>query len=157
MTKIKLLTFAVIGLLGINILMVSWFFMQKPNRNNLSSFSKPPVGPKMIIIGQLKFDRDQVAKYEVLIKQHRLMIRNLNDTISVTKKTLYETLKNENVEDQDSLVEKIASLHREIETTHYQHFVDIRKLCKPSQIGNFNRLTEDLASYFTPQRKGLKL
>lgn len=157
MTKIKLLTIAVIALLGINILMVSWFFMQKPDRNNLSSFPKPPVGPKMIIIDQLKLDQDQVAKYEVLIKEHRLMIRNLNDTISLTKKALYETLKNKNVKNQDSLIEKIASLHRDIETTHYKHFVDIRKLCKPSQIGNFNRLTEDLASYFTPQRKGLKL
>ena len=156
MTKIKLLTISVIGLLGINILMVSWFFMQKPANNNLSSFSKPPAGPKMIIIGQLKFDQNQVAKYEVLIKEHRLMIRNLNDTISVTKNALYETLKNENVKDQDSLIEKIASLHRDIESTHYKHFVDIRNLCKPSQINNFNNLTEDLANYFTPQRKGLR-
>ena len=111
MTKIKLLTIAVVGLLSMNILMVSWFFAQKPANNDSSSFPKPPVGPKMIIIGQLKFDQNQIAKYEVLIKQHRLMIRNLNDTISVTKNALYETLKNENVKGQDSLIEKIASAH----------------------------------------------
>ncbi|MGF1923013.1 MAG: hypothetical protein ACQUHE_02445 [Bacteroidia bacterium] len=157
MTKIKLLTIAVFCLLAVNILTVSWFFLQRPAPNDFGSDPRPPAGPKMIIIRRLAFDQQQVAEYEVLIKQHRLTIKNLNDSISATKNALYEKLKDKNFKDQDKLIDKIVTFQRGIESTHYNHFEDIRKLCKPSQIDNFNHLTKDLASYFTSQRKALKL
>lgn len=157
MTKIRLLTISVFALLFINMLMVSWFFLRENSQNTQTKASALPIGPKLIIIDKLEFDKAQVAKYELLIQKHRTTIKGLNNAVSETKKKLYESLKNETLMDQDSLIDKIASLQREIETTHYKHFIEIRGLCKPSQIQKFNDLTQDLANYFISQRKVIKL
>jgi periplasmic protein CpxP/Spy len=37
----------------------------------------------------------------------------------------------------------------QIEAIHFQHFNDIKKLCKGEQIQAFNALTADLAMYFS--------
>lgn len=156
MSKIKLLTISVVGLLFINILMVTWFFVQRGGENDNGLQAGQAVGPKDIIIQRLGFDNDQKARYELLIKQHRLTIRNLNDSISATKNTLYGSLKNTQYTGTDSLLNKLALLQERIELTHYNHFVDIRRLCKPSQMDNFNALTKDLSLYFNSQKKSTK-
>jgi hypothetical protein len=53
---------------------------------------------------------------------------------------------------KDSLENKLGELQRQIETVHYNHFTDIKKLCKPEQLENFNALTHDLAKFFAPER-----
>jgi len=156
MSKIKLLTISVLGLLLINILMVTWFFVQKTGDDDNTMPAFQSAGPKDIIIRRLGFDSDQKARYEVLIRQHRLIIRSLNDSISATKNALYGTLKNKQSTGKDSLLNKLALFQGRIELTHYNHFVDIRQLCRPSQMDNFNALTEDLSLYFTSQRKPAK-
>jgi hypothetical protein len=149
MTKIKLLSIAVIGLLLINIGILAFLFLRKhvppPDRP-----MRGREGPKNIIIERLHFDKEQVAQYEKLIEQHQQNLQQLDGQIRMTKNQLYSTLATDNIAGKDSLANKLGEIQRQIESVHYNHFTDIKKLCKPEQLENFNALTHDLAKFFAP-------
>ena len=111
-------------------------------------------GPKRIIIERLHFDKDQVAEYEKLIDEHQSSIRSADDSIRIVKNGLYQTLNNENFAGKDSLVARLGVLQNQIEGVHYNHFAQLKKLCKPGQLNAFNDLTKDLARFFAPGKKG---
>ena len=154
MSKIKLLTVAVIGLLIINLGMVAFLFFRKPPPP--PGGNKPPLEkqePKYVIIDRLHFSKEQVAKYEALIQEHQSAIKKKRDEIKTAKDNLYRTLADENFAGKDSLIEQLAILQKQIEQVHYDHFAAIRKLCTPDQVSDFNKLTNDLARFFAPGKK----
>jgi periplasmic protein CpxP/Spy len=149
MTKVKLLSIAVVGLLLVNIGILTFLFFRKP----IPSFDSPRrggEGPKNIIIERLHFDKEQVAQYEKLIEEHQQNIRELSGQVRMTKNQLYSTLATDAAMSKDSLENKLGELQRQIESVHYSHFTDIKKLCKPGQLESFNALTQDLAKFFAP-------
>jgi periplasmic protein CpxP/Spy len=154
MSKIKLLSVAVIGLLAINIAVVGFLLLRKPPMPPKGMHqAEEKKGPKQIIIDKLHFDKDQVVAYEALIVVHRESVKELKDSISDTKNNLYQSLKTETFADKDSLINLLSALQTRIETIHYEHFAQIKNLCKPEQMGDFNKLTNELAFYFTTEKK----
>lgn len=148
MSKLKILQIAVIGLLLINMTALALLFFGRPGHSLHDRSGRE--GPADIIIERLHFDQQQVQAYDKLIHQHRSAIRRLDAEIRETKNALYNTLTNDSLQAKDSLQVKLGALQKEIETVHYDHFLDIKKLCKPSQAGYFIELTHDLAGYFSP-------
>jgi len=110
----------------------------------------PEEKPKMIIIERLHFNKEQVDQYEQLIDQHRRSIKELDEQMRKTKNDLYSTLIDNSSVSKDSLENKLGQIQKQIEETHYNHFADIKKLCKPDQLKYFNDLTTDLAKFFAP-------
>ncbi len=154
MSKIKLLSIAVIGLLAINIAVVGFLLLRKPPMPPKGiPQAEEKKGPKQIIIDKLQFDKEQVTLYESLIVEHRESVKALKNSISDTKNNLYQSLKTETFTDKDSLINLLSALQKRIETVHYEHFAQIKKLCKPGQMENFNELTNELAFYFTTEKK----
>ena len=161
MSKIKLLSIAVIGLLAINITVVAFLLLKQPphpreGRQGPGKESMPPMeqtGPKNIIVDKLHFDKEQTAQYESLIEQHQVIMKSLNDSIKDAKNDLYLSLTNENFTGKDSLIAILGLLQRQVELTHYDHFAAIKKLCKPNQLENYAALTKELARFFAPARK----
>lgn len=161
MSKIKLLSIAVIGLLLVNIAIVSFLMFRKSpplpgGRPPMAQEGRPPeqsYGPKKIIIEKLDFDKEQAAQYEILIKQHQLLIASLNDSIKDAKNDLYSSLTDETFTGKDSLIAKLGLLQRKVEITHYDHFAAIKKLCRPDQLENYASLTKELAKFFAPPKK----
>jgi hypothetical protein len=49
---------------------------------------------------------------------------------------------------KDTLVNQIGVLHADIQQIHFAHFLDIQKICKPEQQGDFALLTKDLSKMF---------
>jgi periplasmic protein CpxP/Spy len=154
MSKIKLLTIAVIGLLAINIAVLGFLLLRKPPMppNGMPQVEKKG-GPKEIIIEKLHFDKEQVIAYEAIIVAHRESIKGLKDSISDTKNNLYQSLKSEIFAGKDSLINLLGVLQKRIELVHYDHFAQIKKLCKPQQMEDFKKLTSELALYFTTEKK----
>jgi len=145
MSKIKLLTIAVIALILINISTLAFFFFKAPRPMDQKS-------PKEAVIEKLHFDENQVASYDELIKIHFEKIKALNRDLLITKNNLYKELSNsDNKKVTDSLLFELANQQGEIEKTHYNHFLDIKKLCKPEQIEEFNALSNELAKIFSPK------
>lgn len=161
MSKIKLLTIAVIGLLLINIGIVGFLMMKK---SPMPPKGRPPIGmegklpgkqdgPKKIIAERLHFDKEQVVAYDKLIAAHQISVKALNDSIKIAKNNLYQSLQSENLAGKDSLVNLLGVLQKQIELVHYEHFARLKKICKPDQLNDFNELTKELARFFAPGKK----
>jgi len=151
MNKIKLLTIAVIGLLAINLGVLGFLFLRKPPM--IEGPGGPPEDrPKKIIIERLHFDKEQTAQYEELITHHRSSIRDLDQQIRKAKSDLYSTLNEGAALNKDSIAARLGEIQKQIEATHYNHFADIKKICKPEQLKYFKDLTADLARVFAPGR-----
>lgn len=106
--------------------------------------------PREIIIEKLGFDENQVTAYDVIIKEHQTNIRNKEEQIMNVKKQLY-FLVGDNIENnlKDSLIKQLGNLQMDIENIHYNHFVEIKKICKPEQMERFNQLLDEIAILFS--------
>lgn len=159
MTKEKLLTIAVLGLLAINITLVTVFVFRKPPH------PLPPPPPintmhpnaprelKDIVIEKLELTEKQIEQYEDLIKIHRNTIQQKDSTLFVAKTALYATISSNNIAAKDSLLNKINVLQKEIEDVHYKHFAAVKALCTPNQLAQFVNLTQDFAQAFKPKQR----
>lgn len=151
MSKLKLLSIAVVGLLIINLCIVGFLLFRKPPHPREGA-----MGPKTRIIEMLHFDNEQIIKYENLIDRHQEKIKQLRNDMRDVKSRLYQTLNEEGADSRDSLINQLGILQKEIETVHYDHFVEIKKLCRPDQSEYFNTLSTNLADFFDPEKGGAR-
>ena len=155
MEKTKLLTITVIGLLVLNLATLGFLFISGPKGH------KPPPDrpegrqmPREIIIRRLHFDVNQQKDYDKIIQWHKGEIKRLDYEIREAKIGLYSQLKESQLDlkVKDSLIAVINTNQKQIETTHFKHFEDIKKLCNKDQLEDFNELTEELSKLFSPNK-----
>lgn len=149
MDKTKLLWFAVIALLLLNFGTLAFLFLSKKHE----PFDRKM--PREIIIEKLHFTENQIVAYDKIIKQHQETIKKIDDSIRNTKNNLYQLLNDEtiNTAKKDSLFSKLAKYQTEIETTHFNHFLEIKKLCNKEQLQDYKNLTQELGLLFSQHRK----
>lgn len=150
MSKIRLLSLAVLSLLVLNLGLLSFMFFNRPMRPPMDRAPEGREGPKRLIIERLHFSRQQAEQYDALIEEHQGAIKTLNDEMRTTKNNLYATLNNNAPSQKDSLLSRLGEIQKQIESVHYTHFEAIRKICTPDQVDNFKDLTRDLAGFFAP-------
>ena len=145
MDKIKILTYAVIALLVLNLTTIG-FVLSRPGARHRAE-------PRKIIIEKLQFDENQQKEYEQLIFWHRGQINELDEKIRNTKKELYAQLIKNEIEEKtnDSLITIISVFQKQIEATHFKHFQDIKKVCRKDQMQNYTDLTAELSRLFSPK------
>ena len=153
MEKTKLLTLAVITLLVLNLGTLGFLLLSGPKGH------KPPSGqgpegrpkPREIIIEKLHFDANQQKEFDKLIQWHQGEIRSIEDNIREAKNELYQILSASevNLKTKDSLINALALDQKQIESTHFKHFEDIKKMCHKEQLEDFNNLTEELGRIFS--------
>ncbi len=155
MEKTKLLTITVIGLLVLNLATLGFLFISGPKGH------KPPHDlpegrqiPREIIINRLHFDVNQQKDYDKIIQWHRGEIKKLDSEIREAKIELYSQLKESQLDlkVKDSLIAVINTNQKQIETTHFKHFEEVKKLCNKDQLEDFNELTEELSKLFSPNK-----
>lgn len=147
MEKQKLTTFSIIALLLLNLGTLGFLLVSGPKQGHRPLHGRPE--PRAIIIEKLHFDAQQIEAYEQLIGEHRKKIDAIDEKIRDTKNSLYSLLNNNDSASKDSLILALGNYQKEIETTHFNHFADIKKLCKPNQISDFEELTEELSRLFS--------
>lgn len=153
MSKQKMLTIAVVGLLLLNLGLIGFLMLQKPmHPPGVLPMSGAQQGPRQLIIDKLHLDTTQVARYEELILDHKARVKVLDEEINTTKNKLYITLAEEAQPGKDSLISHLGDLQKEVEKAHYNHFESIKGLCRPDQQGDFQALTMELARYFPPMK-----
>lgn len=112
---------------------------------------RPKHSPSEIVINELNFDEQQIEAYEKLIQEHSSQINALDQKINETKNRLYlELSSKENDSKKDSVLSVLNKYTSEVEQVHFNHFLEIKKLCKPEQLDNYNELTLELAKIFAP-------
>lgn len=149
MDKIKLLTYAVIGLLLLNVGIIGFIFFSRPNRNPEENHRRP----KEIIAEKLHFDANQIDKYESIIPIYKDKIDSLDAINRELKSELYSQLKSQVVNSaiKDSIITLFLANQKQIEQLHFKHFLDIKSICKASQLQDFNALTQELGKMFSNQ------
>lgn len=145
MTKQRLLAIALAVLLVLNGISVALLL----RRNGPPP---PPRGdrPKTIVIERLGFDADQVKRYEELIARHRSIVDAKNRELLQAQQALFADLRMPDPAHRDSLAALIGRLQAEVQRAHYDHFAQVRALCRPDQLPRFDALTLDLSHIFQP-------
>lgn len=148
--KKKLLMIAVIVLVVVNLVTLSFFISKGPG-DQLGRKAMP----REIIIEKLHFDDKQIAAYEKIILLHQQKIRSLDDSIRRSKNELYQLLRKESITEhlKDSLFLNLANYQKQIEQTHFNHFLAIKSICRADQLNDFENLTEELSKIFSPPKK----
>ena len=151
MDKIKLLTYSVIGLVLLNIGIIGFLYITRPNSNQDENRRRP----KDIIIEKLHFDANQIQKYKDIIKVYRNTIDSLNNNTREIKAVLYTQLKQPIVNNKvkDSLIQLTLVNQKRIEEANFKHFQDIKNLCTKSHLEAYNSLTEELEKLFSNQNR----
>ena len=144
MNKTKFLSLAVIVLVILNVFILFFMFFSKENHSRHKKM------PNEIIIEQLNFDKKQITEYDKLIQNHRKTIRELDGSIRNTKGELYFLLSSDSISStqKDSLVLQLATFQKEIEVTHFNHFLAIKKICKKEQLADYKNLTNEFCRLF---------
>ncbi|WP_395062852.1 hypothetical protein [Flavobacterium sp.] len=150
MNKTKLLSFAVLALLLLNFGILGFLFFSKDKEG----FNGRKM-PREIVIDKLHFDKNQTVTYGKMISKHQETIRNIDDSIRTTRNQLYKLLNAETIDSskRDSLYEKFAGFQKQIETTHFNHFLEIKSICKEAQLDEYKDLTQELSTIFNNRRK----
>ncbi len=155
MEKSKLLTIAVVFLLILNFGTLGFLLFSGAKDGFFRQHHEGDREPRQIIIHELHFDKNQTIAYDKCIQLHRGEIRNIQDSIRNTKNELYLLLnqKSINTVKKDSLILILGHLQQEIEATHFNHFLNIKKLCNKNQLHDFEALTQELSRIFSKDRK----
>ncbi len=152
MNKLFVHRIIIAALILLNAFLVFQFIkLSKPYPHSFSDKESP----KYIIIEKLNFDKQQVVIYESLIEQHRENIKSLNMQMMSTEKDLLKVISVEDNVKNDSLFIEIGKLQSMIEKVHFQHFLDIKSICKADQLKDFEELEKRLVELFD-KRKGPK-
>jgi len=140
MSKSKFLIIIIIGLLLFNGIL---FFM-------LFKDHKRKEGPKNFIIEKLHLNDGQIKRYESYIQQHRKAINANELKMNTLRSNLYAELKySDNSTKIDSLIAAIGTQQIVSEHINYNHFLEIKHICKPNQKNDFDELTNEIANLFT--------
>lgn len=146
MNKNTFFIIVITGLLISNILMFFYIGFVKKNNNPV------PARPRDIVIEKLALSPEQINIYDELITVHRREIKTRNQEIIRIKNELYSTyLMKENEAAKDSLIQEILTTQKEIEQIHFNHFKDIKNICRKDQLIKCEEFFEEITSIY-PQR-----
>lgn len=111
-------------------------------------------GPKNIIIEKLHFDKDQIKNYEVYIQKHRKAINDNEAMMNKLRNNLYNELNYvDNSSKIDSIITKIGKQQIIAEKINYNHFLEIKKICKPNQKKDFEELSKEISNLFSVKER----
>jgi periplasmic protein CpxP/Spy len=147
MSKIKLLY----GFIALLLLLNTGLLVVLLTQNQRQEHERPHhKRPKELIVTQLRFDAKQEAQFEESMHWHHAHIQKLDDSIRTVRKELYQLLQHSSPdEDQKNvLLEQFSALQRKVEQIHWQHFSELKQICRPDQLDNFAELTEQLMQLF---------
>jgi hypothetical protein len=105
-----------------------------------------------MITEKLGFDDEQIAVYQELISDHREKVAEADMQITEAKSELYKLLQPPDAQKKDSLIQIINQHQLQVEEIHFNHFLEIKAICRGEQVDRFNNLSQELARLFAPQK-----
>jgi periplasmic protein CpxP/Spy len=128
----------VVGIaLILNVLTLVFFLMRKP--------PPPPRNPEDILVAALHLDAEQQKKFALLREQHRDLRFSLLEQIKATRLMQYKG----GFTDTDSTTAQIGRIYTALERSNVKHFNDLRALCRPDQLAQFDSLMVEAVETMT--------
>jgi len=153
MNKLRFLTAAVMLLLLLNTGTLLYLFLA---RNKNERTGPPGRAASGFIIEQLHLDARQQQQFAELRDQHRAIIRRVQEEDRRLHDVYFGLLKTDNPDKAktDSLSSLIAAQRSLIETTNFEHFQQLRKLCRDDQKKRFDATIDEIARRIGPRGPG---
>jgi len=123
----------IIGVLILINLTLMWLFF---NQNN----SSKKCGPRDMIIEALHFDDEQIREYDLLIKDHRILMFK-------GKSELYNFRKSYFLTDSDSALSLLSNSYSNLENINKNHINEIMEICNSSQKEDFRIVIKENALF----------
>mgnify|MGYP006108241167 FL=1 len=123
----------IIGVLILINLTLMWLFF---NQNN----SSKKCGPRDMIIEALHFDDEQIREYDLLIKDHRILMFKV-------KSELYNFRKSYFLTDSDSALSLLSNSYSNLENINKNHINEIMEICNSSQKEDFRIVIKENALF----------
>ena len=140
----------IIGVLLVSNGMLAYKIMSSTNKRGHRQHKKHET-PKDVIIGTLDFDYAQQKQYETAISIHRNQIDRKDQEIRAKKEQLYSLLSESNDTLKSQIMTDLSSLKSDIEMIHFNHFIEIKSICRANQLDRYNALTQQLGGLFRPK------
>lgn len=155
MKKEKFLVVSIAILLVLNISLVAFIFFVGPKRGheNNRQWKHRGHGPKKYIIEKLGFNEEQINNYEEIIPEHRKCLDSLSTCLKKVKKEFYVSVTKNDYPEKEIILNRIALLHRQIDSLNFNHFTKIKAICNAEQKNKFVELSKELAELFGPVEK----
>ena len=149
MNRTKFYKISSICLLIINLILIGFIIFAPPRHKK--------IGPKHFIIEKLNFDKQQINQFQVSIEKHRKSRKEIRNKITSEKNNLYQLLLNDNIAlERDTILSILSNLHQETEIVDYEHFSELKLLCKGEQKKKFKELIHDLSELFKAKKRPKK-
>jgi len=153
----RYLWIAIIILLVMNLTALSLLWLGRPEVRRLPNGPKNPVEEKRrieyLLQKELGFDKNQTEQYLRLHREHRNQMRLLNREITEIKRQMFDEVLAENPQTElsDSLLKMAQGKQAKVEKLTFQHFLTLKKLCKPEQQDNLKILMHEIFRPNPPQ------
>ncbi len=135
----RYLWITVIVLLILNISSLTVLWMGRPDGSRPQKAQNDPATEanriQELLKAELDFDETQSLQYLKLRREHRQKAVQLQKDISRIKKQMFDEVLVENPKQElsDSLLALAQEKQAQLEKITFQHFLDLKKLCKPEQ------------------------
>lgn len=149
MENLKFYKIAIVLLLLLNIGTLSFLWMHRP---------PPPDqrGPFQFLIRATGMDEEQQKAYAQLRDKHRSQVEAFKTQNSALRKQLFGLLAQQGAGDPMvlQLTDSIASIKRQEEILTYEHFRQVRAICRPDQQTRFDAAIGEAIQSMAPPPPG---
>jgi Spy/CpxP family protein refolding chaperone len=147
LNKNKLLVWAIIVLLVINIgtLTTFWVASQGHNRNNDKSKFRSGRIDEGILVNELKLTDEQIGFYKNARKKHFTETRQLRDKIEDNHRIIHDELFSDKTDTLriNILADSIGLINAEFEKANFNHFLILKSQLSPEQCKKFKELMDE--------------
>jgi protein CpxP len=146
----RYLWFAIIILLIMNFAAITLLWLGRPEGRRPQSGPPDPVEEKtrteQMLQKELGFDKIQTEQYLMMRQEHSSQAQQLDDEIRQLKKQMFDEVLEDSPQPllSDSLLRLVQEKQANLEQVTFQHFVDLKKLCKPEQRDNLKLLMREV-------------
>lgn len=149
MNKLRLLTFVAISLLVLNIGTLAYLLIaqqrERPQRRGETAAS--------FIIEELNLDNNQQLQFAELRQQHQSIMRAAHDEDRKLHDIYFSLLKTNEPDKQkvDSIAALMAVQRSKIESATFDHFQQLRSICRDDQKKKFDATIDEIARRVAPK------
>ena len=123
------------GLMLLNIALLSFIWIKKPNYN-----------PPSFLEGKLNFSESQKQEFENLKADHKSKMKGLTAEVDLLKDKLYSNFSTSGLTNAEikELTIQLGQQKAESDFLTYQHLKEVRGICTPEQQQEFDKLISEI-------------
>ncbi len=138
----------IFSLVLLNLGTLTFMWLNRPPMHGRPGGQRENAGE--FLIEKVGFNPDQREQYRSMREDHRQFTRSIEDSIGFYKNSLFKSLPKGDLSEAERISENIARLHKKIEISTFDHFVEVRNLCTSEQVPKFDAVIEEVLKMMAP-------